>query len=171
MRTCGCDRRLISRTWNRRSIWVTASKQLVVISAALLMKREGTNASTHFKWPFRPLLINKRQNKTPSAYHSYVSKIHPRISFMFVCARVRYWILIVCNVKTEERSCSSDSRFRRELSETTGHRLLGTQRPQMVWLTAWVWFSLTAEFASKTGVGTVGLFLCHNGNGGQDRKR
>jgi len=70
MRTCGCDRRLISRNWNRRSVWVTASKQLVVISAALLMKREGTNASTLFKWPFRPLLLIKRYNKTPSTYHS-----------------------------------------------------------------------------------------------------
>jgi len=77
----------------------------------------------------------------------------------------------VCIVTTEKKACSSDSRFRRELSETTGQRLLGTQKPQMVWLTAWVWFSLTTEFASKTGVGTIGLFLCYNGNGGQDRER
>jgi len=68
--TC-CDQRLISRNWNRHSVWVTAPKQLVVISAALLMKREGTNASTLFKWPFRPLWLRKRENKTPSAYHSY----------------------------------------------------------------------------------------------------
>jgi len=48
-------------------------------------------------------------------------------------------------VRTQETSCSSDSRFRRKLSGTTGHRLLRRQRPQMVWLTAWVWFSLTTE--------------------------
>ena len=53
------------------NIWVTASKQFVVMSAALLMKRKGTNASTLFKWPFRPLLLIKRYNKTPSTYHSY----------------------------------------------------------------------------------------------------
>jgi len=35
------------------------------------------------------------------------------------------------SVRTQETSCSSDSRFRRELSGTSGHRFLGTQRPQM----------------------------------------
>jgi len=52
-------------------------------------------------------------------------------------------------VRTQEKSCSSDSRFRRKLSETTGHRLLGTQRPQMLWLTAWGWFSLTTELSAR----------------------
>ena len=51
-------------------------------------------------------------------------------------------------VSTQKKSCSSDSRFRRKLSETTGHRLQGTQRPHMLWLTAWVWFSLTTEFVA-----------------------
>jgi len=35
-------------------------------------------------------------------------------------------------VRTQKKSCSSDSRFRRKLSGTTGHRLLGTQRMQML---------------------------------------
>ena len=52
--------------------------------------------------------------------------------------------LVECYPLTQT-SCSSDSRFRRKLTETTGHRLLGTQRPQMLWLTAWAWFSLTPE--------------------------
>jgi len=30
-----------------------------------------------------------------------------------------------------------------------GHRLVGTQRPQMLWLTAWVWLSLTAELVRR----------------------
>jgi len=37
-------------------------------------------------------------------------------------------------VRTQERSCRSDSRLRRKLSGMIGHRLLGTQRPQMVWV-------------------------------------
>jgi len=40
------------------------------------------------------------------------------------------------SLRTQEKSCSSDSRFRRTLSGTSGHRLLGTQRSQMVWVTA-----------------------------------
>jgi len=36
------------------------------------------------------------------------------------------------SVRTQEKASSSDSRFRRKLSGTTGHRLLGTQRPQML---------------------------------------
>jgi len=48
-------------------------------------------------------------------------------------------------VITQEQSCSPDSRFRRKLSETTGRGLLGTQRPQMLWLTAWGWSSLYTE--------------------------
>ena len=39
-----------------------------------------------------------------------------------------------CSVRTQTPSCSSDSLFRRRLSGTTGHRLLGTQRSQMLWL-------------------------------------
>ena len=53
---------------------------------------------------------------------------------------------VPAGVRTHKKSCSSGSRFSRRLSETTGHRLLGTQKPQMVWLLAWVWFSLTTEF-------------------------
>jgi len=53
-----------------------------------------------------------------------------------------FFHLRVSCVKTQEQSCSSDSRNRRKLSGTTGHRLLETQRPQMLWLIAWVWFSL-----------------------------
>jgi len=49
-------------------------------------------------------------------------------------------------VRTQEKACSSDSRFRRKLSGTTGHRLLGTQRPQMLCVAAWVWFCLSTEF-------------------------
>jgi len=48
-------------------------------------------------------------------------------------------------VKTQEKACRSDSRFRRKLSGTTGHRLLGTQRPQMLCVAAWVWFCLSAD--------------------------
>jgi len=62
---------IVSRNWNRLSAWVTAPKQLVVISAALLTKRECTHASTRCKWPFRPWLLKKREYKTPSAYHSF----------------------------------------------------------------------------------------------------
>jgi len=40
-------------------------------------------------------------------------------------------------VRTQETSCSSDSRFRRKLAGTTAHRLLGTQRPQMLCVAAW----------------------------------
>ena len=47
--------------------------------------------------------------------------------------------------RTQEKTCSSYCRFRRKLSGTTGHRLLGMQRPQILWVTAWVWFSLTTE--------------------------
>ena len=49
-------------------------------------------------------------------------------------------------VRTQEKACSSDSRFGRKLSGTTGHRLLGTQGPQMLCVAAWVWFCLTTEF-------------------------
>ena len=49
-------------------------------------------------------------------------------------------------VRTQEKACSSDSRFRRKLSGTTGHRLLGTQRPQMLCVAAWAWFCLSTEF-------------------------
>ena len=49
-------------------------------------------------------------------------------------------------VRTQEKASSSDSRFRRKLSGTTGHRLLGTQRPQMLCVAAWVWFCLSTEF-------------------------
>jgi len=87
-------------------------------------------------------------------------------------------------VKPQEKACCSDSRFRRKLSGTTGHRLLGTQRPQMLCVAAWDWFCLSTEFvvvplvgerpqktlsgrptqfASETGVGTTGRFLCSNG--------
>jgi len=47
---------------------------------------------------------------------------------------------------TQEKACRSDSRFIRKLSGTTGHRLLGTQRPQMLCVAAWVWFCLSTEF-------------------------
>jgi len=40
---------------------------------------------------------------------------------------------------------------RHRLSGTTGHRLLGTQRPQMLYVAAWVWFSLTTEFVADQG--------------------
>ena len=49
-------------------------------------------------------------------------------------------------VITQERACCSNSRFRRKLSGTTGHRLLGTQRRQMLCVAAWVWFCLSTEF-------------------------
>jgi len=49
-------------------------------------------------------------------------------------------------VRIQEKACSSDSRCRRKLSGTTGHRLLGTQRPQMLCVAAWVWFCLSTEF-------------------------
>jgi len=49
-------------------------------------------------------------------------------------------------VRTQEKACSSDSRFRRKPSGTTGQRLLGTQRPQMLCVAAWVWFCLSTEF-------------------------
>jgi len=49
-------------------------------------------------------------------------------------------------VRTKEKACSSDSRFRRRLSGTSGHRLLGTRRPQMLCVAAWVWFCLATEF-------------------------
>jgi len=41
------------------------------------------------------------------------------------------------------------TRFRRKLSGTTRHRLLGTQRPQMLCVAAWVWFCLTTEFVGR----------------------
>ena len=60
-------------------------------------------------------------------------------------------------VRTHEKACSSDSRFRRKLSGTTRHRLLGTQRPQMLCVAAWVWFCLSTEFVAThqptTGTG------------------
>jgi len=49
-------------------------------------------------------------------------------------------------VRTQEKSCSSDYRFRRKMSGTTGHRLLGTQRPQMLCVAAWIGFCLSTEF-------------------------
>jgi len=52
-------------------------------------------------------------------------------------------------VRTQERACSYGSRFRCKLSGTTGHRLLGTQRPQMLCVAAWVWFCLTTEFVGR----------------------
>ena len=52
-------------------------------------------------------------------------------------------------VRTQERACSSDSRFRRKLSGTTEHRLLGTQRPQMLCVAAWAWFCLSTEFMAR----------------------
>jgi len=55
----------------------------------------------------------------------------------------------VDSVRTQEKACCSDSRFRRKLSGTTGHRLLGTQRPQMLCVAAWVWFCLSTEFVDS----------------------
>ena len=52
----------------------------------------------------------------------------------------------VTGVSTQEKSWCFVSRFRRKLRGTTGHRLMGTQRPQMLWVAAWVWFSLSTEF-------------------------
>jgi len=52
----------------------------------------------------------------------------------------------VRGVTTQEKACSSDSHFRRKLRGTTGHHLLGTQRPQMLCVAAWVWFCLSTEF-------------------------
>jgi len=51
-------------------------------------------------------------------------------------------------VRTQEKACSSNSRFRRKLSGTTGHRLLGTKRPQILCVAAWVWFCLSTEFVA-----------------------
>jgi len=54
-------------------------------------------------------------------------------------------VLWLDSVRTQEEAFSSDSRFRRKLRGTTGHRLLGTQRPQVVCVAAWVWFCLSTE--------------------------
>jgi len=62
--------------------------------------------------------------------------------------------LCVYIVRTQETACSSDTRFRRKLRGTTGHRLLGTQRPQMLCVAAWVWFCLSTE-RQRAGGGRV----------------
>ena len=54
------------------------------------------------------------------------------------CGLVRGWPLHDIVVRTQGKACSSDSRFRRKLSGTTGHRLYGTQRPQILFVAAWV---------------------------------
>jgi len=55
----------------------------------------------------------------------------------------------------------SYSRFRRKLRGTTGHCLLGTQRPQMLCVAAWVWFSLSTEFVGVSPKsGHAGHKLC-----------
>ena len=41
---------------------------------------------------------------------------------------------LIVLVRTHETSCSSDSQFRRKLSETTMHRRLEAQRPKMVYI-------------------------------------
>jgi len=53
-------------------------------------------------------------------------------------------------VRTQDKVCCSDSRFRRKLSGTTGHRLLGTQRPQVLCVAAWAWFCLSIECVAHT---------------------
>jgi len=66
-------------------------------------------------------------------------------------------------VITQETACSSDSRFRRKLSGTTGHRRLGTQRPHMLCVAAWVWFCPSTEFVGMDGnshVSVCVLFFC-----------
>jgi len=50
------------------------------------------------------------------------------------------------DVRRQETACNFDSRFSRKLSGTTGHRLLGTQKPQLLCVVAWVWFCLSTEF-------------------------
>ena len=60
---------------------------------------------------------------------------------------------LVTAVRTQEKACCSDSRFRRKLRGTTGHRLLGTQRPQMSCVAAWVWFCLYTEFVAANSLG------------------
>jgi len=52
----------------------------------------------------------------------------------------------ICVVKHRNSPVVPTPVFLRRLSATTGHRLLGTQRPHMLWLTAWVPCSLTTEF-------------------------
>ena len=58
-------------------------------------------------------------------------------------------------VRKQERAGSSDSRFR-PLSGTTGHRLLGTQRPQMLCVAAWVWFCLSTDIYPAPGASAPG---------------
>jgi len=55
------------------------------------------------------------------------------------------------SVITQEKTGSSDSRFRRNVSGMTGHRLLGRQRPRMLCVAAWVWFCLTTECVESQG--------------------
>jgi len=91
-----------------------------------------------------------------------ISAYAPSGLFVFVCpisrkrtesepldSMVETKIIEVYIVRTQENTCSSDSRFRRKLGGTTGHRLLGTQRPQLLCVAAWVWFCLTAEFVGR----------------------
>jgi len=73
-------------------------------------------------------------------------KHHQSVHFVMIWS-ANDWCLrsptlyLFCFVRTQQTSCSSDSRFRRKLSGTTGHRLLGTQRPQMLCVAAWVCLS------------------------------
>jgi len=74
-----------------------------------------------------------------------VAPTNPNL-FRSLCPRSPRIYVHIYIVRTQEKTCSSDSRFRRKLSGTTGHRLLGTQRPQILCVVAWVWFCLTTEF-------------------------
>jgi len=85
----------------------------------------------------------------PKSYHlgaqGTFKRVNPPIMVVvFTFTRVN-------RVRIQENTCSSDSRFRRELSGTTGHRLLLSQRRrrQMLCVAAWIWVCLTTEFVDR----------------------
>jgi len=105
------------------------------------------------------LFICIHVNRTCSTACTTTPAARPAITFTFTYILVSINLVsiyqecytyrcIISVVITQEQTCSSDSRFRRKLSGTTGHRLLGTQRPQMLCVAAWVWFCLSTEFVA-----------------------
>jgi len=55
-------------------------------------------------------------------------------------------------LRLQEKACTSDSRFGRKLSGTTRHRLVATQRPQMLCVAVWVWFCPSTEFVGIASI-------------------
>jgi len=118
--------------------WFVFEFPIIKTTKPLVETRSGTWAKGIYSQRLigncrAPLRVNPGLTRVPSLVCVCCHQLSTRY---FGAASVRTIGLFLCSIG------SSDSRFGRKLSETTGHRL--------------------PQFASKTGVETTGLFLCSN---------